>query len=328
MDYNMMSNNMYPQQTGFPISCNMECMKGIPCPMIPGYMNSNYVIQPAQLNQLNKDMSFQTQGGLNLDDQIPVMPDMLSPIMMDIEDEDDSDEDDMTREEGADIKIPCSPCYPYQYPEYSRVPEKPTSNFSFIRILHASPDAPAVDIYANGNPIARNLAYKGFTPYVKVPSGSYNIKVFPAGKKVNPVIDANLEIPGKSIFTIAAINKLANISLLPILEPLHTANPGFAMVRFVHLSPSAPPVDITLPNGQKLFKDVEFKEVTGYIPLRPGNYSLQARQTGTNKVVLVIPNIVFKPKKLFTIYAIGLTEGTPPLQVLIPQDGGSYLKFR
>lgn len=215
----------------------------------------------------------------------------------------------------------------YGYPQYYRTIETPPSAVSFIRVLHASPDAPAVDVYANGNPIAKNLAYKGFTPYVKVPAGNYNIKVFPAGKTVNPVVDSNFELPGNSIFTVAAIGNLANISLLPVLEPLHSANPGFAMVRFAHLSPTAPPVDITLPNGQKLFKDVEFKEVTGYIPVRPGNYTLQARPTGTDKVALIVPNIVFKPNLLYTVYAVGLLEGKPSLQVLIPQDGGTYLKF-
>jgi hypothetical protein len=215
----------------------------------------------------------------------------------------------------------------YSYPQYYRVPEAPAGAFSYIRVLHASPDAPAVDIYANGNPIAKNLSYRGFTPYIKVPAGNYDIKVYPAGKTINPVIDTNLEIPGNSIFTVAAIGSLANISLLPILEPLHSANPGFAMVRFGHLSPTTPPVDITLPTGQKLFKDVEFKEVTGYIPVRPGNYTLQARPTGSDKVALLVPNIIFKPNKLYTVYAIGLSEGKPSLQVLIPQDGGTYLKF-
>jgi hypothetical protein len=33
--------------------------------------------------------------------------------------------------------------------------EMPQTSDSYVRILHASPDAPAVDIYADGNLIAR-----------------------------------------------------------------------------------------------------------------------------------------------------------------------------
>ena len=210
---------------------------------------------------------------------------------------------------------------------FYRTPQASDSNFSYIRLLHASPDAPPVDIYANGNSIARNLSYKNFTQYLKVAAGLYNIKVFPAGRTDNPVINASLEIPAKSIFTVAAIGKLANIGLLPILEPLQAANPGFAMVRFAHLSPTAPAVDITLPNGQRLFKDVEYKEVSGYIPVRPGTYTLQARPTGTQAIALTVPNTRFLPNRLYTVYAVGDVDGTPPLQVLIPMDGGTYLKF-
>ena len=31
---------------------------------------------------------------------------------------------------------------------------------SLIRVLHAAPNAPAVDIYANGNLVVKNLSYK------------------------------------------------------------------------------------------------------------------------------------------------------------------------
>jgi hypothetical protein len=214
-----------------------------------------------------------------------------------------------------------------QFPQFYRTPDMMNRNFSYIRVLHASPGAPAVDVYANGNIIARNLPYKSFTPYIKVPSGAYTVRVFPTGKTTDPVIETSLEIPGKSIFTVAAVGRLPDIGLLPILEPLQSVNPGYAMVRFVHLSPTAPIVDITLPNGQRLFKDVEYKEITGYIPVRPGTYTLQARPTGTDKVALTVPNITLKANTLYSVYAVGLVEGNPPLQVLIPMDGGTYLKF-
>ena len=46
---------------------------------------------------------------------------------------------------------------------------------SYVQVLHVSPDAPPVDIYANGNMIVQNLAYKDLTGYLAVPPGEYNI---------------------------------------------------------------------------------------------------------------------------------------------------------
>lgn len=211
---------------------------------------------------------------------------------------------------------------PYQ--NFSREP-MPNPTPSYYRLLHASPDAPQVDVYINGKLVAKNLKYLHFTSYIKAPGGVYEVKVYPAGKKDTPVIDTKLQLVPGSIYTVAAAGNLRDVSLLPILEPLPGPTPGYAMIRFSHLSPDTPPVDITLPDGKKLFQDVEFKETTGYIPVPPGNYTVQARLTGTSKVALIVPNINLQPNKIYTVYAVGKPIGTPPLQVLIPLDGSTYL---
>jgi len=198
---------------------------------------------------------------------------------------------------------------------------------SFIRILHASPNAPPVDVYSDNKLIARNLAYRNFTQYLPVSAGTYNIKVFPAGQTANPVISTSLNIPVRSILTVAAIGMLPNISLLPIPEPAIESAPGMVQVRFAHLSPNTPAVDVTLPDGTILFRNVKYNEVTKYIPLNAGTYTLEARPAGTTQVVLYVPNIVLLPNRFYTFYAVGLAGGNPALQLLIPIDGNSYIKF-
>lgn len=196
---------------------------------------------------------------------------------------------------------------------------------SYIRILHSSPGSPSVDIYINDNPTIRGLAYKGFTDYIPIPSGSYNIKVYPAGSKNTPIVNTGLFIPDGVIYTLAAIGTLPNVSLLPIEDTRRPMIPGKTLLRFAHLSPDAPNVDITLPDGTPLFKNIGYKQVASYIPVTPGRYRIQARVAGTDKVVLDVPNINLHPNRFYTVYAVGLTSKNPPLQVLIPLDGNSYL---
>lgn len=200
---------------------------------------------------------------------------------------------------------------------------------SYVRVLHASPNAPAVDIYVNNDPTFRNISYRKFSQYIPLEGGGlYNIKVFPAGTTVNPIIDQNLFIREGTIYTVAAIGEPSNISLLPVEDsPLRPISPGKASVRFVHLSPDAPNVDITLPNGNKLFSNIGYKGITQYIPVAGGTYTIQARPTGTTNVVLTVPNIRVQPNKFYTIYAVGYASKTPGLQALIPLDGNSYLQL-
>lgn len=197
---------------------------------------------------------------------------------------------------------------------------------TYVRVLHASPNAPAVDVYVNNSPVFRNLSYRGFSQYIPLPGGGlYNIKVFPAGTTVNPVINTNIFIPNGRIYTVAVIGELSDISLLPIEDPRIPITPGKASIRFVHLSPDAPNVDIALPNGTKLFSDVAYKEIERYINVNAGTYTLQMRIAGTNNIVLTVPNIRLAPNRFYTIYAVGFASKSPGLQFLIPLDGNSYL---
>ncbi len=196
------------------------------------------------------------------------------------------------------------------------------SSDSYVRILHASPDAPSVDIYANENIIAKNLAYKQLTDYVAVKPGEYTIQVFPAGQKTNPVINTKIEIPPENSITVAAVGMLSDISLLPIFEMyMPMVDKRRSYVRFAHLSPNAPVVDITLPDGTLLFSDVSFKEYTDYFYVAPGNYTLQVKPTGTDNVVLTVPNVKLSPGVIYTIYAVGLVGEDPPLDTIISVDG-------
>lgn len=202
------------------------------------------------------------------------------------------------------------------------------NEMSFVRILHASPDAPAVDIYANNNIMAEGLSYKQLTNYLPIIPGNYQIQVYPAGNQTNAVIDTNVTIPQNGAFTLAAIGELSNISLMPIPEmympviPMGMENASF--VRFVHLSPNAPAVDITLTDGTKLFENVSYTQFTDYIRVNPGTYTLQVRPTGSNQVVLTIPDVYLMPGMIYSVFAVGLVGDTPPLEAVIAADGEYY----
>jgi hypothetical protein len=55
----------------------------------------------------------------------------------------------------------------------------PAAGNGWVRFLHASPDAPAVDIaVADGGPVLfPNVSFQSFTEYAPVPAGTYDLEV-------------------------------------------------------------------------------------------------------------------------------------------------------
>jgi hypothetical protein len=213
------------------------------------------------------------------------------------------------------------------YAPYYASLNRENPNYSYIRIFHASPGSPAVDIYIDDKIAIRNLPYRGFSVYLRTAPGSYNVKVFPTGQREKPVIDTKIDVPSRSILTVAAIGTLSNISLLPILEPPIAQNPRVAYIRFSQLSPNSPNLDVILAGTGKIFSNVAYTKTTDYLPTNPGVHTFNITTTGNSERILHVPNIRLLPNRIYTIYTIGLLQKNPPLQVVVPLDGSSYIKF-
>lgn len=190
-----------------------------------------------------------------------------------------------------------------------------------VRVIHTVPDAPNVDVYANDNLIISDLAYGNYSGYLSIPEGTYKITLYAAGTKNNPVLENMLTVNKNSILTVAAVGMLNNIGLVAIADANQTRKPGKAMIRFLHLSPNAPAVDITLPNGTVVFSNISFRNLTHYIDVIPENYTLQVRVAGTPNIVLTVPNVNLIADKFYTVYAIGLVGENPQLEALLLLDG-------
>lgn len=191
-----------------------------------------------------------------------------------------------------------------------------------LRVVHASPDAPPVDVCANGTVAFANAAFADATAYAAVPAGTYDVRVVAAGAGCGSagVINAQLPLAGGTDTTVVAVNTLSNIEPLVLTDDNSAPTAGKAKVRFVHASPDAPTVDITLPDGTTLFNDVSFKKDAGYIEVAGGTYTLQVRdQTGTT-VVLSVGPVSFAGGQIYTVFAVGLAGGTPPLSALVTVD--------
>ncbi|MBL7922829.1 MAG: DUF4397 domain-containing protein [Bacteroidia bacterium] len=184
-----------------------------------------------------------------------------------------------------------------------------TSNKGSLMFVHTSPDAPGVDVLLNGNKLNQtNLEYAGFAGYFSVNPATYNVKINPAGTSVS-VIDADITVAAKTAYSVFAVDSVSNISPLVLTDDLTTPAAGKAHVRFIHLSPDAPAVDVALAGGAVVFGNKSFKEFTAFTPLDAATYNLEVRLAGTSTVVLPLPNISLTAGKIYTVYAKGFVSG-------------------
>jgi hypothetical protein len=183
-----------------------------------------------------------------------------------------------------------------------------------IIIKHASPDAPNVDLLVDGVKI--NTSAVGFntnTGYLKIKAGARNIKVNAVGSTTS-VINSNLTLAKDKNYTLYAANRLSNIEPVLVEDNLTAPAAGKAHIRFVHLSPDAPAVNIV--NGAattNLFSSVAFKSSTAFTPVdatAAGTaFTFNIRNATTTASVASVP-VTLVAGKIYTIVIRGFV--TPP----------------
>jgi hypothetical protein len=174
-----------------------------------------------------------------------------------------------------------------------------------VKVVHASPDAPGVDLLLDNAKLnSAPLTFPNNTGYLQLDAGQRNVKVQASANSAT-VINADVTLMDKMNYTIFAVNTLSNIEPLVLTDDLTAPAAGKAHVRFVHLSPDAPAVDIFVKgSAQALFPNQAFKDATAFTPVDAGTVDLEVRAGGS--VVLTVPNVTLADGKIYTIFANGL----------------------
>jgi hypothetical protein len=224
-----------------------------------------------------------------------------------------------------------------------------------VRVAHLSPDAPAVDfcLLPAGAPavgpvlqsvgVNAGLSYPNVTGYLPVAAGTYGVRLLAADALS---CDDSLGIPDftgitvseNTNYTVAATGMVspagndAAFDLKAYVDNLDVPADKIS-VRFVHLSPDTPNVDVGLGSGpdfSPLFSNVSYGlvgQVAGgdYLQTDPlSAVTLSARATGSFSDALVLPGVSVPPGAVVTAFAIGNLDATPAaLRALVCVDNAA-----
>jgi hypothetical protein len=196
-----------------------------------------------------------------------------------------------------------------------------------VRVLHGSPDAPSVDVFVNDAKVdaLSGASFGNLTDYVKVPAGTYSIKVCAtADNTVCPIGPIDLTFAAGEKYTVAASDLLAQIKADVFKDGGAVA--GKAKVRVVHLSSDTPAVDVlTQDGGTKVVENLAYRDATGYLRLDPGSYDLKVCATADNTVCPLDPSALdLGGGVAYSVFAIGALqpgEGAEALTAVVGVDG-------
>jgi hypothetical protein len=178
-----------------------------------------------------------------------------------------------------------------------------------VNVVHASPDAPAVDVYVDGEKALSGLAFGEASGWVALPAGDHQVQVTAAGAAPETaVIDAEVTLEAGAAYEVAATGLLADIApqIFQVdLGMLGTDDDPMARIRVIHASPDAPAVDVAAAGGDVLIENLAFPEASDYLTVPAGSYDLEVRPAGTTDVVLDLPGVALEAGTVYSVYAIG-----------------------
>ncbi|AWL11603.1 hypothetical protein HMF8227_01122 [Saliniradius amylolyticus] len=210
-----------------------------------------------------------------------------------------------------------------------------TNTGANLRVLHGSPDAPAVDVLVNNATMPMHyqldgLAYPNATDYLAVPADELLVDVVAdADNSVVAIDDAAVAPMQGMAYTAIATNTLADIQLA-LLTDDHRSIATAAKVRLIHNAPAAGDVDIyvtaddDISDDDPAFTDVPYDATnlatTGYVELAEGTYYITITPADTKTEAIGPLMVELNNGDVLSAVALEANGGGTPLQAVILDD--------
>lgn len=196
---------------------------------------------------------------------------------------------------------------------------------SFLRVLHASPDAPNVDVLIDGAAVLENVSYQAGSGYLAVTEGQRKVELRVSGTDTI-ALSETVTLANTGYYSAIAQNEVSQLEL-EVLDDSERYKNDSADVTVVHASPAAGTVDVyvtaagaDLP-ASTILDDVVFDFNETLNDVAAGNY--QVRITGGNSTDVVYDSGTLAITGDVTTVAVNSSKGASPVSLLAwGKDGG------
>jgi hypothetical protein len=187
-----------------------------------------------------------------------------------------------------------------------------------VRVVHASPDAPAVNVLVDGQPLAQGVAFGSASEYAALSPGAHQVQVVPTDGGA-PIIDQSVTFDGWTSNILAVVGQLANIQLQTSTVDITETESGQARLRLVNAVTDSPTISLGISGTDNpMVEGVQFPNASDYQNVNPGTYDLDVRNADSGETLLAAPGIQVDAGQVYDIFALGQAgNGTVQLLPLV-----------
>jgi hypothetical protein len=121
-----------------------------------------------------------------------------------------------------------------------------------VRVITASPDVPALDIYQGSTALTYNLGFGSITSYIPLSAGTYTLLANTAGTH-QTLISSKATLAPSAQYTVLIGNVAASLQQITLVDQSQPAPSGQVSLRLIDQATHTGAVDIYLvPAGQRL----------------------------------------------------------------------------
>ncbi|MDY6837112.1 MAG: DUF4397 domain-containing protein [Thermodesulfobacteriota bacterium] len=195
-----------------------------------------------------------------------------------------------------------------------------------VRILHASPDGPDLDIVVNDDVEWANLAYQEGSGYENLPPDEVDVEVNVSGTS-QTLVDESFFVEKRTPYSLIVLGVAANMELLLLEDDDTEPNDGYGRLRIVDASPSQPAIDvyITEPDVPMEFavptlQDFEFQEFSSFLELEEGEYQIRITLSGEMEPIYDSGTVTLEEGSISTVAILDAASGGSPLTLVALTD--------
>src|SRR5215208_6673620 len=161
-----------------------------------------------------------------------------------------------------------------------------------LRVIHASPGAPEVDVLLDGQTLLQGLAYGTASSYATLTPEEHRLQVVPTGQTADAaVVDETIDAAPGQAYLLAVFGLLNDIGGDIYDVDLSEIEPGNARVRLINFSPDAGAIDLLETGGDEWFGDVDLGDASDYRDIAPGTYSADVRGGDDDRVLQTVADL-------------------------------------
>jgi hypothetical protein len=195
---------------------------------------------------------------------------------------------------------------------------------AYLRVLHASPDAPAVDVLINGNAVLESVSFQQGSGYLEIDDGNTTVELRVSGTDTI-ALSTDVDLDDDGYYSAIAVNEVASLDL-KLIDDTATFGDDDADVTVVHAATAAPGVDIfvTAPGaalGAPTLNAVPYKADAALEGVAAGDY--QVRISVDENDQLVYNSGTVSVGGDLTLVAVNSTKGTSPVSLIAWGDTGT-----